>query len=250
MKSLTEEDHAIYEWQMWVSGFGAEGQQRLRNATVLVSRVGGVGGSLAIHLAAAGVGRIILAHGGLLKHSDLNRQVLMRYGALGTPRVEAAAARLREFKPDVEIVTFAENITAQNCKELVSKADLVADCAPLFTERFLLNEQAVQQRKPMVECAMYELELHVTTILPGTTPCLACLYPHPPPHWKREFPVFGAVSGTAGSLGAMEAIKVLAGLGRPLSNQLLTADLRTMDFRKVKIRRDPDCAVCGRLNPS
>jgi molybdopterin-synthase adenylyltransferase len=242
---LSEQDRAIYEWQMWVSGFGESGQRKLKSASVLVSRAGGVGGALALHLAAAGVGRIVLAHAGSLRPSDLNRQVLMRHDALDRSRVECAAKRLREFKNDIEVVAVAQNVSEENASRLVSMADVVADCAPLFSERFLLNREAVRQRKPMVECAMYDTELHVTTIIPGTTPCLACLYPEPPPHWTRQFPVFGAVAGTAGSLGAMEVIKVIAGLGEPLAGKLLTADLRTMDFRRVNIHRRPDCAVCG-----
>ncbi|HMJ88901.1 MAG TPA: HesA/MoeB/ThiF family protein [Candidatus Acidoferrum sp.] len=249
MKELTEQDRAIHEWQMWVGGFDADGQRKLKNATVLISRAGGVGGALAFQLVAAGVGRLILAHAGDLRPSDLNRQVLMRHDALGTSRVDCAAQRLREFKPDVEIVAVPENISESNAANLISQADVIADCAPLFAERFLMNREAVRQRKPMVECAMYELELHVTTIVPGQTPCLACLYPEPPPHWKREFPVFGAVAATAGSLGAMEVIKLLSGLGETLAGKLLTADLRNMTFRRVNIQRRLDCAVCGGAQP-
>jgi molybdopterin-synthase adenylyltransferase len=245
VKELTADDRAIHEWQMWVSGFGEEGQRKLKNATVLVSRVGGVGGALAQQLAAAGVGRLIFAHAGNLRASDLNRQVLMRHAALGASRVECAAQRIREFKPDVEIVEVPENISESNAADLVSRADVVADCAPLFGERFLMNREAVRQRKPMVECAMYELELHVTTILPGRTACLACLYPEPPPHWTREFPVFGAVAATAGSLGAMEVIKIISGLGDSLAGKLLTGDLRDMTFRRVNTSRREDCPVCG-----
>ena len=234
---------------MWVGGFDADGQRKLKNATVLISRAGGVGGALAFQLVAAGVGRLILAHAGDLRPSDLNRQVLMRHDALGTSRVDCAAQRLREFKPDVEIVAVPENISESNAANLISQADVIADCAPLFAERFLMNREAVRQRKPMVECAMYELELHVTTIVPGQTPCLACLYPEPPPHWKREFPVFGAVAATAGSLGAMEVIKLLSGLGETLAGKLLTADLRNMTFRRVNIQRRLDCAVCGGAQP-
>ncbi len=113
-----------------------------------------------------------------------------------------------------------------------------------------MNREAVAQRKPIVECAMYDLEAQLTTVLPGTTPCLKCLYPQDPPAWKREFPVFGAVSGTVGCLAAMEAIKVLAGLGEPLAGQLLTMDLRDMTFRKRAIQQDPNCELCGRVNGS
>jgi len=242
---LSDIERQAYEWQMWVDGFGEKGQLRLKRASVLISRCGGVGGMVALELAAAGIGKLILAHAGNLKPSDLNRQILMTHDWLGRPRVECAAQRLRALNPRLEIVAVAENISEANAAHLVSQADLVVDCAPLFPERFLMNREAVRLGKPMVECAMYELQAQITTIVPGRTPCLACLYPEAPPDWRRQFPVFGAVSGMVGCLGAMEAIKVLTGLGQPLTGKLLTCDLRTMSFRKLKTRRQPDCPVCG-----
>ena len=242
---LTAEERAIYEWQMWVSEFGEAGQEKLKGATVLISRVGGLGSVVAYELAAAGVGKIILAHAGTVKPSDLNRQLLMTHDWLGRPRVESAARRLRELNPRLEIESVPENVTPQNAASLVEKADLVVDCAPLFEERFPLNREAVRQKKPMVECAMYELEAHITTIVVGRTPCLACLFPEKPPTWKRQFPVFGAVSGTVGCMGAMEAIKVISGIGAPLYGELLAFDLGDMRFRKAKIQRNSHCAVCG-----
>ncbi len=242
---LTPEEKAIYEWQMWVPGFGEEGQSKLRAASVLISRVGGVGGMVAYQLAAAGVGRLILAHAGAVRPSDLNRQLLMTHDWLGRPRIESAARRLRELNPRVAIDAVAENVSEENVTRLVASADLIVDCAPLFRERFLLNREAVAQRKPMVECAMFELEGQVSSIVPGQTPCLACLYPGEPPAWSRRFPVFGAVAGTVACLGAVEAIKLLSGLGDPLLGQLLTFDLREMAFRKVKVQRNPNCPVCS-----
>ena len=108
-----------------------------------------------------------------------------------------------------------------------------------------MNEACVRLAKPMVECAMYETEAHITSFKPGVTGCLRCLYPEKPADWQRRFPVIGAVSGTVGCLGAMEAIKIIAGLGEPMYGQLLTMDLRNMTFRKVKVRRDPGCLVCA-----
>ncbi len=243
-KPLTDEERAIYEWQTWVPDFGEGGQERLKGATVLISRIGGLGGVVAYELAAAGVGRLILAHAGDVKPSDLNRQLLMTHEQLGKPRIESAERRLHDLNPRLEIVPVAENVSEDNVERLVSEADVVVDCAPLFEERFLMNREAVRQSKPMVECAMYELQAQLTTILPGETPCLACLFPEAPPAWKREFPVFGAVSGTVGCLAAMEAIKLIAGIGEPLSGELLTMDLRTMAFRKHRVSRRAGCAVC------
>lgn len=243
--SLTAEERAIYEWQMWVTGFGEAGQQELKAASVFISRCGGVGGNVAWQLAAAGIGKLILAHAGNLKPSDLNRQTLMTHDHLGQPRMESIVRRLTALNPRLEIVARAENISEGNVGELVGQADVVVDCAPLFEERYLMSREAVRQAKPMVECAMYEMELHVTTFIPGQTPCLKCLYPEKPATWKRQFPVFGAVAGVAGCLGAVEVIKVLSGLGTPLTNRLLTMDLRTMTTRTVKLQRDPSCVVCA-----
>ena len=118
----------------------------------------------------------------------------------------------------------------------------------MLEERFLLNRETVRQEKPMVECAMYELQFHITTFLPGTdTPCLACLHPEKPSAWKRQFPVFGAVSGTVGCMGAMEAIKLITGIGAPLGGRLLTMDLRDFQVMESQIVRRKDCAVCGDL---
>jgi len=243
---LTPDDRARYEWQLCAEDFGEMGQVRLKGATVLVTRIGGVGGAVAHQLAAAGVGRLILAHTGHLRVDDLNRQLLMSHAGVGQSRVEQAARRLREFNPLIQIESVPENVNEQNVEELVRRADAIACCAPLFAERLLLNRAAVGQKKPLVDCAMYDMELQLVTVVPGQTPCLACLYPQEPPAWQRRFPVFGAVAGAVGCLGAMEIIKLLSGLGEPPRGRMLVGDLRTMEFRNVQLRRDPQCAVCGK----
>lgn len=248
MPPLTDEERATYEWQMWVPGFGEAGQRKLKAARALVSRCGGLGGVVALELAAAGIGKLVLAHGGNLKLSDLNRQVLMTYDWLGKPRVDCAARRLKELNPRLEIETVAENVSERNAADLVSKVDIVFDCAPLFAERFLLNRECVRQGKPMVECAMFSMEGQVTTIIPGKTPCLACIYPEAPPGWKREFPVFGAVAAVAATVGVCEGIKLIAGLGELLAGQMLYYDTSTMTFHKIPLARRPDCPVCGAIS--
>ncbi|MDA1274968.1 MAG: HesA/MoeB/ThiF family protein [Verrucomicrobia bacterium] len=245
--TLTEAERQRYAWQLDVSGFGELGQRKLKNSSVLISRVGGLGGVVAYELAAAGVGRLILAHEGNVKPSDLNRQLLMTHGWLGKPRIESAERRLRELNPNIEITAIPENISEENAQSLVEQADLIVDCAPLFEERYLLNRESVRQRKPMIECAVFELEVHITTIKPGETPCLRCVYPEQSATWTRRFPVFGAVSGAAGGLGAMEAIKVLGGFGTPLHGRLLVFDLRDMTTRTLRIRRNPLCPECSML---
>ena len=244
-QQLTDEERSIYEWQMWVPDFGEEGQRKLKNASVMISRVGGVGGAVAYQLAAAGVGRLVLAHAGLVKPSDLNRQLLVTHDWIGKSRIESVKRRLLELNPRLDIVEVDENVNEENAAGLVSQADLVVDCAPLFPERFAMNRQAVFQNKPLIECAMYELEAHLTTIIPGKTPCLHCIFPEAPPTWTREFPVFGAVAGTVGCMGAMEAIKVIAGFGETMAGRLLRFDLRDMSFREFKIQRATNCIVCG-----
>lgn len=243
---LTADDRQRYQWQLWTDGFGEAGQERLKRATVLVTRVGGVGGALAQQLAAAGIGKLVLAHGGPLRLDDLNRQILMHHAGIGSSRVAQAAERLRAFQPGLVVMPVQENIGEANIDALVGTADVIASCAPRFEERLLLNRAAVAQNKPLIDCAMFELEIQLTVVLPGRTPCLACLYPQPPAAWRREFPVFGAVAGAVGSLGAMEIVKLLGGFGELLAGQMLIGDCRTMEFRKVRLRRDPDCVVCGK----
>lgn len=247
--NLTDTERGIYQWQMWIPGFGEEGQRKLKAASVLISRCGGIGGMVAYQLAAAGVGKLVIAHAGNLKPSDLNRQLLQTHDHIGKPRIESIVRRLKELNPHVEVVGYNENVSDANAERLVAQADVVVDAAPLFEERFALNRAAVRQGKPMVECAMFSLEVHVTTILPGRTPCLQCLVPEKPPSWKRQFPVLGAVSGLAGCLGAAEVVKLLTGLGQPLAGVLLVMHLDTMRTRQVQVPREPACPVCGHLNP-
>ena len=125
------------------------------------------------------------------------------------------------------------------------QADVVVDCAPLFEERYAMSDACVRLAKPMVECAMYETEAHVTSFAPGETGCLRCLYPEQPADWTRRFPVIGAVSGTAGCIGAMEVIKIVTGVGRPLFGRLLHCDLRSMAFHTVALKAREDCPICS-----
>ena len=245
LPELTSLEQEIYSWQTTIDDFGERGQRRLRAASVMVSRIGGLGGLVAYELAAAGIGRLILAHAGNLRLSDLNRQLLMTQSALDTPRIDCAAQRLQELNPRLEITSLPENVNDANVAELVAQADVVIDCAPLFEERFFMNREAVRQGKPLVECAMFELEAHITSFKPGVTGCLQCLYPEKPDYWQRRFPVFGAVAGMVGCLGAMEAIKIIADLGEPLYGRLLTCDLKLMKFNQVRLRPRPGCPVCG-----
>lgn len=242
---LTDEERAIYEWQMWVPDLGEAGQQKLKNASVMVSRVGGVGSVVAYELAAAGVGKLVLAHAGNVKPSDLNRQLLMTHDWIGKPRIDSIKRRLLDLNPRLELVCVGENVSEDNAAELVGQCDVVVDCAPLFVERFAMNRQAVQQGKPLVECAMYDMEAHLTTVIPNHSACLQCIFPADPPTWKRQFPVLGAVSGTVACLGAVEAVKVITGIGDTMAGRLLRMDMRRMQFRTMNVPRRADCPVCG-----
>ena len=244
---LSDEERAIYEWQMWLPDLGEEGQEKLKNASVLVSRVGGVGSVVAYELAAAGIGKLVLAHAGNVKPSDLNRQLLMTHDWIGKPRIDSIRRRLLELNPRLDLVTVDENMNESNADAIVRQCDVIVDCAPLFTERFAMNHAAIQQSKPLIECAMYDMEAQLTTILPGQSPCLRCIFPEAPPTWKREFPVLGAVSGTVACMGAVEAVNTLTGIGEPMTGRLLRMDFRRMTFHTMKISRRKGCAECCTL---
>ena len=235
-----------YAWQEAVTGFGAEGQKRLRDATVLVSRVGGVGGTAAIYLAAAGIGRLILAHAGPLRLDDLNRQILMNTPGLGQSRADVATATLASLNPDVAVEAVPENISPENALSLVRRCDLVVSAAPLFSERLAMNAAAVASGTPLVDAAMYDMEARLFVRETASDPCLACLYPADPPEWNRRFPVLGAVSGTIGSLAALAAIQVLADMPRAAAGRLTHLDLSTLSQQHVIIQRRDTCPVCGK----
>ncbi|MGK0188852.1 MAG: molybdopterin/thiamine biosynthesis adenylyltransferase [Verrucomicrobiales bacterium] len=243
--TLSEQDLATYSWQLDVPGFGTRGQEKLKHCTALVSRAGGMGGPLAFSLAAAGVGKLIIAHAGDLKPSDLNRQILMARDAIGTSRADCVAETLRRFKPEIEVVAVPENIDASNAAELVGRADIVFSCAPLFEERLLMNRECVRQNKPLIDSAMFNLDGQVTVVIPDETACLTCLYPEQPPHWKRRFPVIGAVSALVANIGAMEGIKHIANFGESNAGHMLLIDSNSMRIDRIKLNRRADCVVCG-----
>ncbi|MEL6221520.1 MAG: HesA/MoeB/ThiF family protein [Cyanobacteria bacterium J06627_8] len=246
MTTLTPTELDRYRRQMMLPGFGESGQLKLKDATVLVTGVGGLGGTAALYLAVAGVGKLILVRGGNLKRDDLNRQILMTDDWVGKPRVFKAKETLMAINPDIEIETVCEFVTEENVDDLVQSADLALDCAFDFKERTLLNIACVRWDKPMVEAAMNDMEAYLTTIIPGETPCLSCIFPEIP-EWDRwGFGVLGAVSGTLACLAALEGVKLITGLGEPLLGKLLTMDLARAEFAKRRPYHDPDCPVCGK----
>jgi molybdopterin/thiamine biosynthesis adenylyltransferase len=243
--NLTPTELERYRRQMMLPGFGEAAQQRLKASTVLVTGVGGLGGTAALYLAVAGVGRLILVRGGELRLDDMNRQVLMTHDWVNKPRVFKAKETLEAINPDVQVEAICEYVTPENVDQLVQSADVALDCAHNFVERDLLNAACVRWNKPMVEAAMNDMEAYLTTIIPGETPCLSCIFPEKPAWDRRAFGVLGAVSGTLACLTALEAIKVITGIGEPLRSQLLTMDLGRLEFAKRRPYHDPNCPVCG-----
>lgn len=244
---LTDAERERYRRQMLLSGFTEEHQRRLKASTALIAGIGGLGGTAALYLAVAGIGKMIFAHYGNLTLSNMNRQVLMRHDWIGESRVIQAKKTIEDINPDVEVEIYDERTTGDNVYRLLDGADIALSARPNFSERRILNEACVKKGIPMVEAAMNGMEGYLFNVIPGETPCLNCLYPEENPEWEElGFPVLGAVSGALGCLMAVETIKLLTGFGKPLLSQMLVYDTSDMDFRKLRIRRAPDCVVCGK----
>ena len=161
-------------------------------------------------------------------------------------RADCAAETLQRFNPRIKVQAVDANISEANADTLVEQADIVFGCAPLFEERFAMNAACVRQRKPLIDCAMYAMEGRVISVFPGQTPCLNCLYPEVPPHWKRRFPVIGAVSAMVAQIGAIEGIKHLANLDSVARQTMLTIDARTMRLDHIQLApRRESCGTCG-----
>lgn len=245
MVELTPEESERFAWQIMVPGFGVDAQRRLKGASALVTRVGGLGGPAALNMAMAGIGKLVLAHGGFVELFHMNRMILASYDAVGRRSpATVAAERLRQLNPTIDLEVVESNVTADTVDDMVASVDLVLDCPPTFEERHLLNAACVRLGKPMVESAVYSTEGYLTTILPGTTACLACMGLDNR-DWGLPFPVLGAIPCAIGSLAALEATKVLTGYGSPLLDTLLVFDGESSQTRYLKLERDPDCVVCG-----
>lgn len=236
-----------YTRQLRLEGFGPEAQARLGQASVLVSRVGGVGGTIAALLAQAGIGRLVLAHGGRIEPEHLNRMQLATPQDVGHECSRVFAKKIKEINADVDVVAVSSNVTSSNVGLLVESVDAIADGAPLFEERYLMNGEAVAQRKPLVMSAMFGTDVYLTTIVPHSTPCLACIFPEKPPDWNHVgvFPAIGPSPRLVGSLAAMEVIKLVTGYGDCLTSKLFFYDLKHNFFRCFAIERRADCRVCA-----
>lgn len=224
---------------------GKEGQQKLKEATVFIGGIGGLGGTAAVYLAAAGIGKLIIAHEGVIALPDLNRQILMETEKLGEERIACAIESLKRINPEVKVEGYAEKIEFKKARPWIEKSDLIIDARYDFPERYELNRLSVACGKPMVEAAMYGFEISLMTVIPGETPCLACIYPEQEQEWEPlGFPVLGATSGIAGCLAAIEAIKLLTGIASPSINKMYRLNTLSLEPYKVSIKRNPECNHC------
>jgi molybdopterin/thiamine biosynthesis adenylyltransferase len=241
---LSDEEWARYERQIGPGMLTRQGQQRLKNSAVLVTRVGGIGGPAAQALVMAGVGRVIVAHGGTLASADLNRQVLGCEAMIGRPRMPEFARQLQTLNASVAVEAIDHEPTAAEALELAARVDLILSCPPTFAERMLLNNAAVACGVPLVDAAQWGMTGTLIAVAPGRTACLRCLYPQDP-QFEEHFPVLGAIAAAMGSLAALEAIKIIAESGRPLWGRMWMIDGFGSRVSDVELARDPHCRCCG-----
>lgn len=242
---LTENELVRYDRQMLVRGIGEEGQRKLKAAKVVIAGSGGLGTPAALYLAAAGIGTIRLIDGDEVELSNLNRQVLHWNKDIGRRKTDSITEKLRQLNESIEIDPVPDLITEANVCELVSGFTLVLDGTDNLETRFLLNTAAIKEGIPFVHGAVYGFEGRVSTILPGKTPCLGCVYRGPIP--KQKSPIIGVTAAVVGSLQATEAIKYILGLGQLLTNQLLVYNGLKMRFATLSIKKDPNCRYCSQL---
>lgn len=244
---LTDREATRYHRQMLLPDFGEQGQEKLKRAHVLIAGAGGLGSPVGLYLAAAGIGHLTIVDSDRLELSNLNRQILHWEGDVGEWKVFSAYKKLSALNSDIEVIPLAMAITAENVDDLVCGKDVVVDCMDNFATRFLLNAACVRAKVPFIHGSIYGLEGCLTTIVPGQTPCLSCIYPADPVE-VRPFPVLGATPGVIACLQVMETIKLLVGLGELLAGRFLFFDGGLMEFNVFKITRDRHCRVCGELD--
>jgi adenylyltransferase/sulfurtransferase len=247
--SLSPEEIRRYSRHLVLPEVGMEGQLRLRESSVLLVGVGGLGSPAALYLAAAGVGRIGLVDDDCVEESNLQRQVLYGGGDLGRPKVEAARERLGQLNPNVRVERHTERFDAGNARRLVRDYDVVLDGADNFPTRYLVNDACALAGKPDVHASVYRFEGQLSVFHAGHGPCYRCLYPEPPPPGAvpscAEGGVLGVLPGILGSLQAAETVKLLLGGGESMRGRLLILNALEMRFREMALRADPDCPLCG-----
>lgn len=222
---------------------GEEGQEKLRGAKVLIVGAGGLGTPAALYLAAAGVGQIRIIDPDRVDRTNLNRQILHTEKDIGRPKVRSAAEKLRALNPEVEIEPIEDALREENSDPLVRGMDLLLDALDNFQARYILNRAAVSCGIPLIHAAVNGLSGQMTTVIPGKTPCLECIFPHPPPAARP--PVLGITAGMLGLLQAGEALRLLLSQNAVAANRLLVWDGREASLEYIPMDRDPCCRVCG-----
>jgi molybdopterin/thiamine biosynthesis adenylyltransferase len=242
--TLTEEDLVRYDRQILYPAFGEEGQRKLRQAHVLIAGVGGLGSPVAIYLACAGVGKLTVVDWDVVELSNLNRQILHGEADIGEQKVISAAQKIEKLNSTVEVNSLAVKITAENFSGLLQGVDLVMDCMDNMATRFILNEGCVKAGIPLIHGGIYGMMGEITTIIPGQTPCLECIFPRDV-EGESPFPVFGFTPALIASLQVMEATKLLAGIGELLAGKMLYVRGEETMFMTVDLEKNKECRVCG-----
>jgi adenylyltransferase/sulfurtransferase len=248
---FTEDQVLRYARHIILPNIGGEGQRKLMQAKVLLIGAGGLGSPAAMYLAAAGVGTLGLVDFDRVDLSNLQRQLLHDTDDVGRPKVESAKERLGSLNPNVDVIPHDVVLTSENAFEIMRPYDVVVDGSDNFPVRYLVNDATQMLGKPLVYGSIYQFEGQASVFLPGPeTPCYRCLFPHPPPPGTvpscAEAGVFGVLPGIIGSIQAVEAIKLVVGVGESLVGKLLLFDALGMEFTTMKLNWDPDCPVCGK----
>ncbi|MGH9367634.1 MAG: molybdopterin-synthase adenylyltransferase MoeB, partial [Thermoanaerobaculia bacterium] len=247
--ALSNEEIRRYSRHLIMPEVGLEGQKKLKAARVLAVGAGGLGSPLSVYLAAAGVGMIGLVDFDVVDDSNLHRQILFGTSDVGRPKLEAAARRLTDMNPNVRIVPFEERLTSENALRIFRDFDVVADGTDNFPTRYLVNDACFFTGKPNVYASIFRFEGQATVFWAEKGPCYRCLYAEPPPPGLvpscAEGGVLGILPGLLGVIQATETIKLILGSGEPLIGRLLLVDALSMNFRELKLRKNPECVLCG-----
>jgi molybdopterin/thiamine biosynthesis adenylyltransferase/rhodanese-related sulfurtransferase len=247
--TLSKEEIMRYSRHLIMPEVGMDGQLKLKQAKVLCIGTGGLGAPLGLYLAAAGVGRIGLVDFDSVDLTNLQRQILFGTDDIGRPKIEAATDRLRNLNPDIQIDRFETRLTSENALDILKNYDIVVDGTDNFPTRYLVNDACVILGKPNVYGSIFRFEGQITIFGAPGGPCYRCLYPEPPPPGLvpscAEGGVLGVLPGIVGAIQAAETLKLIIGKGEPLIGRLLLFDALAMRFRELKLRKNPECPVCG-----
>ena len=247
--SLTPEQRNRYSRHLLLPEVGIDGQEKLLNAKVLLIGAGGLGAPTALYLAAAGIGTIGLVDDDVVDASNLQRQVIHNTERIGEPKTASARQTIEALNPDVEVVEYDLRLDAGNILETIADYDVIVDGADNFPTRYLLNDASVRLGKPVVSASILSFDGQISTFVPGEGPCYRCLYPPPPPPDLAPScsanGVLGVMAGLMGMLQANEVIKLVLGIGEPLIGRLLLYEALSTRFTELKVRRDPECPICG-----